>query len=419
MRQEEERRKREQELADLNAANILAEQIRTEQYGPQTYQNYTGADATGVIPSPLSAVQAPAGLPDYRPNIPAATFGLSAPQQNVGPSVPNVQQQLDPNIMLAGKSYPYEPWMDGIRAGPLSTILDRMKPDVPKLTEQTMPVTVENYGGQPITTPMTTDELNRVVASGDYSVSTTATGGVRLIERQPAPKEESAASLRAKDSAYQAKLKATVLGDVGQGTVQQRERYTTDKKGKRVSAGFMEVPSVEGGALMPGSATRYLSTPADISNAQLSALTDTLAARAASMGADPAELYSKNIPVDARQNALLDVLNLQPTIADPSMLNAVAALDPGWVFDNRGTETPLDDKFVNKVPGGLFNDKRKTVKEFLNSPHVRMRADAEGTIEFKALSKLFKEQYGVDLVNLIKSENGGIDESLGAIVGKK
>jgi hypothetical protein len=346
--------------------------------------------------------------------VPPESLGLSLPA-----AVPNVQQQLGPNIMLAGKSYPYEPWMEGIRAGPLSTILDRMKPDVPKLTEQTMPVTVENYGGQPITTPMTTDELNRVVASGDYSVSATATGGVRLIERQPAPKEESAASLRAKDSAYQAKLKATVLGDVGQGTVQQRERFTLDKKGKRVSAGLTEVPSVEGGALLPGSATRYLSTPADISNAQLSALTDTLAARAASMGMDPAELYSKNIPVDARQNALLDVLNLQPTIADPSMLNAVAALDPGWVFDNRGTETPLDDKFVNKVPGGLFNDKKKTVKEFLNSPHVRMKADAEGTIEFKALSRLFKEQYGVDLVNLIKSENGGIDESLGAIVGKK
>jgi hypothetical protein len=72
MRQEEERRKREQELADLNAANILAEQIRAERDGP-------------VIPPPTSGITVgslPGGgmVPNVAPQANFDYAGVSLPR---------------------------------------------------------------------------------------------------------------------------------------------------------------------------------------------------------------------------------------------------------------------------------------------------------------------------------------------------
>lgn len=415
---DDEQRKRDQYLTDFYAL-----------HGQPISQGYMGQDAAGVVPGdPVAALSLPQ-LPDYQPSggtmpIPAASLGLKMPQPSVGPAVRNVAPELDPNVVLGGKSVPYAPWMQGMAPDAASEIYTRMNP-VPKQTapgDVLVNVVVQKKDGGVMRLTMKRTELDNYAMSNNYGVGgVDDTGTVTLVERADAPKDKTPSAVKAEEDLLKSKIQSTVLGDVGQATVTSREVKSRDNKGRLVSEGSTQVPSVEGGALLGYDASQYFSNPADVSNAYQSALTDTLTNRALGMGVPAAELYGRGIPLDARQNALTDVVNTMPTIADPRSLDAVAALEPGWVFDDRGTASPKDDRFVQKNPGkGKFNDKKMSVVDFLNSDKVKVKADAEGTIAWAALNKMFHDNYGVSLVNLVKSDSGGVDESLAAAAkGKK
>ena len=150
---DDEARKRDQYLNDFYAL-----------HGQPISQGYMGQDATGVMPMDPVAALGQQPLPDYAPfprvdsgasmdnvlgvdipqfkssaiPVPAASLGLKLPEQMTGPAVPNIQQQLDPNVILGGKSVPYAPWMQGMAPDAASEIYTRMNP-VPKQTTADVP----------------------------------------------------------------------------------------------------------------------------------------------------------------------------------------------------------------------------------------------------------------------------------------
>lgn len=421
---DDEQRKRDQAIAD---AYFL--------HGQPISQGYIGQDATGVVPGDPVAALSPAPLPDYTAQsnsssiqlsspmdnvsgiprivaqrvrntipVPAAALGLNLPEPFTGPAVRNVTPELDPNVVLGGKSVPYAPWMQGMAPDAASEIYTRMNPiqkpsNKPALYTWTDPVT-----GVPVTTtyedflqytrpdkPSKADNGGYYVTTGDPNIPPT------FYADSPSMLDGTLSPVGAFNGKPLMRYSPTEAGSGLDPTrVERRAEDVTntllgDPMKQLTSKGILRDTRL-GGTAVSGTDFTGLYSP-ELARGVQQAVTDSI--------------YTGRWPINSPTEALGAAVmrDVAPQYVDP-MLPAGAQFMPG------DPTTTLDDRFV--VPGagkkwwwdnvprvtGAPNDRKMKPMEFAREyliPEIN-KADDAGT----AWSALVKaaNQYGLSLDDL-------------------